>query len=168
MSTKPFTNISQSQKDLTLDQQCTVTRPGVAAIASALLVELLASVLQHPQRHQAAAPIPKPDDPSSYERDPSDHALGLVPHQIRGFLSTFQNMMIRGESFPSCSACSKPVLDAYKKGGYDFVKKALDEKDYVAELSGLAEVQRRAEQMAADVEFSDEEEGEDDGEAILV
>lgn len=111
--------------------------------------------------------MPKPDDPSSYERDPPDHALGLVPHQIRGFLSTFQNMMVRGESFPSCSACSKPILDAYKKDPYGFVKKALDEKDYVAELSGLAEVQRRAEQMAADVEFSDEED-EDDGEAVLL
>lgn len=158
----------QSQKDLTLDQQCTVTRPGVAAIASALLVELLASLLQHPEKHHA--PAPKPTSDSSYERDPPDHALGLVPHQIRGFLSTFQNMMIRGESYPSCSACSKPILEAYQKDGWDFVKKALEEKDYVAELSGLAEVQRRAEAMAEDVEFSEDEgaEGGDDGEAVLV
>lgn len=83
-------------------------------------------------------------------------------------MSTFQNMMIRGESYPNCSACSKPVIDAYKKDGYAFVKKALDEKDYVAELSGLAEVQRRAEQMAADVEFDEEDEAEDDGEAVLI
>lgn len=77
-------------------------------------------------------------------------------------------MMIHGESYPNCSACSKSILDAYKKDGYGFVKKALDEKDFVAELSGLAEVQRRAEQLAADVEFSDEEEGEDDGEAVIL
>lgn len=160
---------TDSQKDLTLDQQCTVTRPGVAAIASALLVELLASVLQHPEGHHAAAPKPAVDS-SSYDRDPQDHPLGLVPHQIRGFLSTFQNMMIRGESYPCCSACSKPVLEAYQKDGWGFVKKALEEKDYVAELSGLAEVQRRAEAMAAEVDFSDEEgvEGDDDGEAVMV
>lgn len=160
----------QSQKDLTLDQQCTVTRPGVAAIASALLVELLASVLQHPERQHAAAPKPiaaADSSSSSYERDPPDHPLGLVPHQIRGFLSTFQNMMIRGESYPCCSACSNPVLEAYQKDGWAFVKKALEEKDYVAELSGLAEVQRRAEAMAAEVDFSDEE-GEDDGEAVML
>lgn len=93
-----------------------------------------------------------------------------MPHQIRGFLSTFQNMMIRGESYPCCSACSKPILDAYQKDGWEFVKKALEEKDYVAELSGLAEVQRRAEAMAEDVEFSEEEdaEGDDDGEVVLI
>lgn len=159
----------QSQKDLTLDQQCTVTRPGVAAIASALLVELLASVLQHPEKQHAPAPRQSPDS-SSYERDPPDHALGLVPHQIRGFLSTFQNLLIRGESYPNCSACSRPILEAYQKDGWAFVKKALEEKDYVAELSGLAEVQRRAEAMAEDVEFSEEEgaDGDDDSEAVMV
>lgn len=158
---------TNSQKDLTLDQQCTVTRPGGAAIASALLVELFASILQHPAGHHAPAPVAKAD--STYERDPPNHALGLVAHQIRGFLSTFQNMLIRGESYPNCSACSKPIIDAYTESGYGFVKKALDEKDYVLELSGLAEVQRQAELMAADVDFDEEdEEAEDDGEAVLI
>lgn len=123
----------QSLTDRTLDQQCTVTRPGVAAIASALLVEIFVSVLQHPAG--AAAPAP-----GSQTEDRGDHPLGIVPHQIRGFLSSFQNMVIRGRSYDCCSACSDRVVDAYKQDAWEFLKRALNEKGYVEELSGLAEV----------------------------
>jgi ubiquitin-like modifier-activating enzyme ATG7 len=161
-------------KDQTLDQQCTVTRPGVAAIASALLVELLASVLQHPKKQHAPSPVrSKSADSSSaasYERDPPDHALGIVPHTIRGFLHTFQNLILSGRSYPQCSACSKPILDAYRNSGWAFVKEALNNREYVAEVSGLAEVQRRAEDV--EVEWSDEEEEdgemEEEGDGVLL
>lgn len=119
--------------DRTLDQQCTVTRPGIAAIASALLVEILVSLLQHP----LGASAPAPTNPTE-ER--GDHPLGIVPHQIRGFLANFQNVVIRGSSYDCCSACSDKITGAYKAKGWDFVKRALNEKGYVEELSGLAEV----------------------------
>jgi ubiquitin-like modifier-activating enzyme ATG7 len=154
-------------KDQTLDQQCTVTRPGVAAIASALLVEMLTSLLQHPKKHHAPAPAPTAG--SGHERDPPDHALGIVPHQIRGFLSSFQNMVIHGRSYPHCSACSKPIVSAYKTEGWEFVRKALNSREYVAELSGLAEVQRQAEAAAGEVEWSEDEAlGEEEGEGVLI
>ncbi|KAF1735892.1 Ubiquitin-like modifier-activating enzyme ATG7 [Beauveria bassiana] len=155
---------ADSMKDQTLDQQCTVTRPGVAAIASALLVEMLTSLLQHPLRN--AAPAPQ-HSPSSAERDPPTHPLGLVPHQIRGYVSTFTSLVIRGQSYDCCSACSPKVLAAYRADGWQFLRRALQEKDYVAELSGLAEVQRRAEEMAGELDWDDEDEGlggDDDGE----
>lgn len=142
-------------KDQTLDQQCTVTRPGVAAIASALLVELLTSLLQHPKGKDA--PAPQPTQGVVPERDPPGHPLGLVPHQIRGYVSTFQNMIIRGQSYDCCSACSPKVLEAYRSDGWGFVKRALQEKDYVAELSGLAEVQRRAEEMANALDWEEDD-----------
>jgi ubiquitin-like modifier-activating enzyme ATG7 len=152
---------ADSVKDQTLDQQCTVTRPGVAAIASALLVELLVSVLQHPQG--PAAPAPK-----SPTEDRGEHPLGLLPHQIRGFLSTFQNMSIAGKNYDCCSACSDKIVQAYQADGWDFVQKALNEKGFVEELSGLAEVQRVAEAAAADVEWDEEGEIEEEGEGEMI
>ncbi|ETN39499.1 E1-like protein-activating enzyme Gsa7p/Apg7p [Cyphellophora europaea CBS 101466] len=152
---------ADSMKDLTLDQQCTVTRPGIAAIASALLVELVISVLQHPQGHAAPAA-------SSSQEDRGDHPLGIVPHQIRGFLSSFNNLNIVGQSYDCCSACSEKVLSAYETDGWSFVEKALNDKDYVEELSGLKEVQRAAEAAAADIEFSEEEGIEDEGDGELI
>jgi ubiquitin-like modifier-activating enzyme ATG7 len=157
---------ADSIKDQTLDMQCTVTRPGIAAIASATLVELFTSIIQHPLGGLAPAPKQSTNSSSasiSYDRDPVDHPLGIVPHQIRGFLSNFQNMIISGKSYDCCSACSPKVVEAYKKNGWEFVKRALTEKDYVTELSGLAEVQRKAEAAAADVDWESEGEDIDDG-----
>ncbi|KAL1982567.1 hypothetical protein VTN96DRAFT_1224 [Rasamsonia emersonii] len=141
-----------SLKDQTLDQQCTVTRPGVSAIASALLVELFVSILQHPEG--AAAPAP-----TSQNTDQEDHPLGLVPHQIRGFLSTFTNISVTGRSYNCCSACSDNIINAYRKDGWDFVEKALNDKEYLEELSGLKEVQRTAEATTAEIEWDDEFDG---------
>ena len=119
--------------DRTLDQQCTVTRPGIAAIASAMLVEILVSLIQHPLGASAPAS-------SDTTEDRGDHPLGLVPHQIRGYLSNFQNIMIKGKSYDCCSACSDNITRAFKSEGWQFVRKALNEKGFVEDLSGLAEV----------------------------
>lgn len=55
----------------------------------------------------------------------------------------------------------------YEKGPWEFVKRALDERGWVEEMSGLAEVQRRAEEVSGEVDWS-EEEGEEEGEGELL
>ena len=142
-----------------------MTRPGIAAIASALLVELLVSILQHPLRSHCPAPPTR-----TSLRSPLSHPLGLVPHQIRGFLASFDNMLVHGPAYDCCSACSDKVVGAYERDGWEFVKRALDERGWVEELSGLKEVQRRAEEADVEGEWSSEGEveeiGGDEGELV--
>uniref|UniRef100_A0A8C1KUS4 Ubiquitin-like modifier-activating enzyme ATG7 n=1 Tax=Cyprinus carpio TaxID=7962 RepID=A0A8C1KUS4_CYPCA len=65
-----------STRDRTLDQQCTVSRPGLAMIAGALAVELMISVLQHPEEGYAVA------SSSDDRMNEPPTSLGLVPHQV--------------------------------------------------------------------------------------
>jgi len=136
---------TDSLTDRTLDQMCTVTRPGIALLASSLAVELLVSILQHPQKHHATAN--------------EDTVLGKLPHQLRGFLGKFDTMKLETPAYEYCSACSKPIQQGYEEGGWDFVARALNEPQYVETISGLAEVQRKAEEAVANLEeeFSDDE-----------
>ena len=91
------------------------------------------SLIQHPLGASAPAP-------TNSAEDRGNHPLGLVPHQIRGYLSNFQNIMIKGKNYECCSACSDKITGAYKSQGWQFVRKALNEKGFVEDLSGLAEV----------------------------
>lgn len=77
-------------------------------------------------------------------------------------------MLISGPSYDCCSACSPKIINAYKENGWEFIKRALTEKDYITELSGLAEVQRKAEAAANDVEWDSDEEGIEDGDGELL
>ena len=60
-----------SLKDRSLDQQCTVSRPALCSIASALGVEMLTSILNHKKRHGAIARETAED----CDRSP----LGIIP-----------------------------------------------------------------------------------------
>lgn len=129
-----------SLSNQTLDQMCTVTRPGVSMLASSLSVELLASILQHPLKGLA----PPPNDNTD-----STTILSEIPHQMRGFLHNFEIMKIRGPSYSACSACSPSIRQEWEADGWEFIKKALNERGYVEEVSGLAEVQRQADELDA-------------------
>lgn len=128
-----------STKNRTLDQQCTVTRPGVSMIASALAVELMVSVLQHPNGLNAPAYIRRNSDQTDDEEN--DQLLGIIPHQIRGFLSDFSQVLPTCLSYQNCSACSKNIIDLYKKEGLDFLIKVFNDSSYLEDASGLRQIQ---------------------------
>lgn len=91
-----------------------------------------------------------------------------MPHTIRGYLSTFSNIQVEGRPYDCCSACSDIVLKAYEANPWDFVQRALNEKGWVEEMSGLKEVQRRADEAANDLDWDSDEGGgmEEEGELL--
>ncbi|CAL8093061.1 unnamed protein product [Orchesella dallaii] len=118
-----------STRDRTLDQQCTVTRPGVSMIAGALAVEMMAALLHHPERNRAKASNSEPDTCSP---------LGIIPHSIRGFLSSGQTIMPSFQPFDKCTACSEKIIQEYDSRGFEFVLDVLNEPaDYLEKLTGL-------------------------------
>ncbi|KAF2173954.1 hypothetical protein M409DRAFT_62158 [Zasmidium cellare ATCC 36951] len=164
---------ADSLKSATLDQQCTVTRPGAAPIASALAVELLVSLTQH--KLKGRAPAPQPPTPAAIAPAPptdaslpGSHPLGTVPHQLRGYMSTWQTLQIKGGSYDCCSGCSPKIVEAYEKDGWEFVKRAMNEKGFVEEVSGLAEVQRKAEEAEKAMLEEEDEWPDEDEEGELI
>ena len=80
-----------------------MTRPGLSYIAGALAVELMVSLTQHPLGGLAPASVAVPHSQHI------DHDLGLIPHQVRGFLTHFANLLIVGSQYDKCTACSDKV-----------------------------------------------------------
>ncbi|CAG8483984.1 236_t:CDS:10 [Paraglomus occultum] len=132
---------TDSLKDRTLDQQCTVTRPGLSAIASAMAVELMISVLHH-EKGPAA-----PADTAASQSKSSSTPLGIIPHQMRGFLAEFNNMIIVGQAYDKCTACSERVLKEYNVNGFEFLKSAFNSPSYLEELTGLSQLHEASENM---------------------
>uniref|UniRef100_A0A674NIP4 Ubiquitin-like modifier-activating enzyme ATG7 n=1 Tax=Takifugu rubripes TaxID=31033 RepID=A0A674NIP4_TAKRU len=121
-----------STRDRTLDQQCTVSRPGLAMIAGALAVEMMVSILQHSEGGYAVA------SSSDDRMNEPPTSLGLVPHQIRGFLSRFDNVLPASLAFDKCTACSATVLDHYEREGFSFLSKVFNSShSFLEDLTGL-------------------------------
>lgn len=147
-----------SLKDRTLDQQCTVTRPGVAAIAGALAVEILVGLLQHPLRVHAPAVYNMNSDIEDVPPE-LQGILGPIPHSIRGFLHSYQNVVPTCAKFPQCIACSDIVINKYKEEGIEFLLKVFNSGNYLEEVTGLHELHLAAE-MTDVLTFSDEDDEE--------
>ena len=114
---------TDTMTDRTLDMQCTVTRPGIAPMASSYGVELWASVVQSMEGKKCPAD--------------GESVLGTVPHQLRGFLHSWQVLPLSGPPFKCCVACSEPVVNGWKNEGWPFILKALTQKGFLEEVSGI-------------------------------
>lgn len=136
-----------SLKDRTLDQMCTVTRPGLAPIAAATAVELLVAVLHAPEGKFSGAD--KPADGSA--------PMGYIPHQLRGFLNAFDSIVVTGQAFDKCIACSPNVLAAYEANSMELLANACNSSGYLEELTGLHQLTQEADSLMLDLEDSDDD-----------
>ncbi|EGV62361.1 Autophagy protein 7 [Yamadazyma tenuis] len=139
---------NDSLTDRTLDQMCTVTRPGAALMASSLAVELMVSVLQSAEGKDASAN--------------ETGVLGQIPHQIRGFLHNFEQMKLMTPRYQFCSACSSQVVNRYKEEGWSFISRCLSDSKFLEDVCGLKRVQEdteRLDELFGDFDLEEEDDG---------
>lgn len=130
-----------SAKDRTLDQQCTVTRPGLSSMASSSAVELMVTLLHHPLKAQA------PGDPKTDIGSDTATELGIVPHQVRGYLSFFSNLIITGHRYDKCVACSDAVVDAYLTRRNAFLFEAFNNPKHLEDITGITEMKQEQSEL---------------------
>ncbi|KAK4684304.1 ubiquitin-like modifier-activating enzyme ATG7, partial [Tremellales sp. Uapishka_1] len=146
---------TDSLTDRTLDQMCTVTRPGIAPIAAASAVELLVSLIQHPLGINA----PAETSTSSSAEAESSSPLGLVPHQLRGQLSQWKTLLIEGAAYEKCTACSNTVIEAYRSGGFELLLRVFNENDFLEKLTGLDKLHEESEALMESLDWEEGSEG---------
>ncbi|XP_076300263.1 autophagy-related 7 isoform X2 [Lasioglossum baleicum] len=137
------TQPGNSQTDRTLDQQCTVSRPGLSQIAAGLAVELLVALLQHPKGIEAGALMGNNRETINSSDAELAGLLGGVPHTIRGSLWNYDMQLTITHRFTSCTACSLPIVTEYKNRGLSFVLDACNVPNYLEKLSGLEQLLKR-------------------------
>lgn len=135
-------------------------------IASGYAVELLASLLQHSAKGLAPAftyVTSSTEDLSSTEKlnelTQTESILGLIPHQIRGFISRSEQISPSYRAFDCCTACSFPVIDKYRKEGFKFLLQVFNDSLILEDITGLKKFHTFDEDdiCAFDEDESDEE-----------
>lgn len=121
-----------------LDQQCTVTRPGVSLIASAVAAEFIASISQHP-----LSPQPPHVGVDNGPSNSTYSCLGATPHCLRGSLSDFQMVITETEAFQQCVSCSIPIAtELCSPNKFQFLSRVIGSSSILEEITGLAEMKR--------------------------
>jgi ubiquitin-like modifier-activating enzyme ATG7 len=117
---------TNSQTNKALDEQCTVTRPGLSAIVAGWCTEMLIAYIHASSTANNSAEgggkVFKKED---------------IPHQIRGSVYTFQQLPLHTPAFPYCTACSDNIRNAYDQAPREFVAQVCASASSLEEISGI-------------------------------
>lgn len=84
--------------------------------------------------------------------------LGLVPHQIRGQLSSFSNLILSGNAYSKCTACSSAVIQAYKTGGTEFLDTVWsDSKNVLERVTGITDMLAQTDAALEAIDLDDDD-----------
>ena len=104
----------------TLDQQCTISRPGVSMICSGLATELAMSVVN-----------------SALNKGEKDED---IPHQLRGNLLNYEMNHYHFKYNTTCVACSDNIIKSYKERREEFAINVMNDPYYVEKTCGVHEL----------------------------
>jgi len=104
----------------TLDQQCTISRPGVSMICSGLATELAMSC-----GNSALNKSEKEED---------------IPHQLRGNLINYEMQHFNFKYNTNCVACSDNIVKTYKEDRLNFAIGVMNDPYYIEKTCGIHEL----------------------------
>ncbi|CAE7395385.1 ATG7, partial [Symbiodinium microadriaticum] len=138
-------------------------------IASGFAAELMVAVLHARERQRTPAKGAPPRLPADGmgvvsgvgEGGEEVEEAASIPHQIRGFLTSFMQVEPVCLAFPNCTACSRAVVSQYATDDasrFEFIESVCANSEILEHISGVAELTAGLD----DLELMSLEEGEED------
>ncbi len=118
---------------------------------------------------------PAPRLPGTPDSEHEESILGLVPHQLRGSLARFNNVLVTGAAYERCTACSeivsasfpfrirnfpilvRQVIREYERQGFKMLIEAFNDTKYLERLTGLDKMKEETDAVLDDIEWASEE-----------
>ena len=115
-----ITTPGDTSRNRTLDQQCTISRPGASMICSGLATELAMSCCN-----------------SALNNGDKDED---IPHQLRGNLLNYEINHYNFKYNTTCVACSDNIIKNYKEHREEFAVNVMNDPYYIEKTCGVHEL----------------------------